>query len=101
MSAAETCLRPCRINEYLGKITYFELAEDRTAFTYFYKPPEKKKIEEEYLLYDIFGVIGVVGGSIGLCLGISMRGKYKLPSCKSKEVTLEFKLHRCNSYHSK
>ena len=74
-SSSGSCLRPCKINEYIGKITYFdpEFNKDGIGFAYFYKPPEAKKIEEEYLLYDLVAVISAVGGS--LCLAKDINGK--------------------------
>ena len=41
-------------------------------------PPETKKVAVEYLLYDLIGVIGAVGGTMGLFIGFSMFGKYIL-----------------------
>ena len=38
-------------------------------------PPETKKVAVEYLLYDLIGVIGAVGGTMGLFIGFSMFGK--------------------------
>ena len=65
-SSSGLCLRPCKINEYFGKITYFdpEFNKDGIGFAYFYRPPEAKIIEEEYLLYDLVAVISAIGGSL-------------------------------------
>ena len=75
-SSSGECLRPCKINEYFGKVTYYDDKWGRdTAFSYYYKPPEAKNIEAEYLIYDNIGVLSAVGGLLGLFLGFSLRGK--------------------------
>ena len=75
VSASGICPRSCRINAYSGKITYTEVVKDRFAIAYYYLPPATKEVAEEYLIYDIIGVIGAVGGTLGLCIGFSIFGK--------------------------
>ena len=74
-SATGTCLRPCRINEYFGKVTYFyeekKLPHHQTAFAYSFKPPEAKSVEEEFIIYELIGVIAATGGALGLCKNIN------------------------------
>ena len=80
-SSAGECLRPCKINEYFGRVTYYDDKWGRdTAFSYYYKPPEAKYIEEEYLIYDDIGVLSAVGGILGLLLGFSLKGIIKSPN---------------------
>ena len=74
VSAFGNCPRSCRINAYSGKITYTEVVKDRFAICYYYLPPATKEVAEEYLIYDIIGVIGAVGGTLGLCIGFSIFG---------------------------
>ena len=75
ISTSEQCLKPCKINEYVGKVTFTsEKPNLRTIFVYYFKPPEVKNINEEYILYDINAVISAIGGSLGLCVGFSIRG---------------------------
>ena len=75
ISTSELCLKPCKINEYVGKVTFTsEKPNLRTIFVYYFKPPEVKNINEEYILYDINAVISAIGGSLGLCVGFSIRG---------------------------
>ena len=69
-------MKPCKINEYIGKVTFkSEKARHHSVFVYYFKPPEVKAIDEEYLLYDITAVISAIGGSLGLCIGFSIRGE--------------------------
>lgn len=74
-SATGSCLRPCKINEYFGKVTYFyeekDLPHHQTAFAYSFKPPEAKNVEEEYIIYELIGVIAATGGALGLCKNIN------------------------------
>ena len=49
---------------------------NRIDVTTYFMPPETKKVAVEYLLYDLIGVIGAVGGTMGLFIGFSMFGKY-------------------------
>ena len=51
------------------------MKRNRIDFISYFLPPERKKIAEEYLLYDVIGVIGAVGGTMGLCIGFSIFGK--------------------------
>ena len=51
------------------------MKRNRIDFISYFLPPERKKIAEEYLLYDVIGVIGAVGGTLGLCIGFSIFGK--------------------------
>ena len=68
-SATGSCLRPCKINEYSGKITYMEEKEPnhQTALAYFFKTPEAKSVEEEYIIYELVSIIAATGGALGLC----------------------------------
>ena len=69
-SATGSCLRPCKINEYFGKITYLQEEKEpnhQTAFAYFFKTPEAKSVEEEYIIYELVSIIAATGGALGLC----------------------------------
>ena len=71
-------MRPCKINEYFGRITYYDEKWGKdTSFSYYFKPPEAKNIEEEYIIYDNIGVLSAVGGILGLLLGFSLKGILK------------------------
>ena len=75
-SSSKLCQRPCKINEYIGKVNYFDANWKKysIAFAYAFKPPEAKSVEEEYLLYELIGVIGGVGGALSLSIGFSLNG---------------------------
>ena len=36
-----------------------------------YKPPAMVTLHEEYLIIDFYGMVGVVGGTLGLFVGFS------------------------------
>ena len=36
-----------------------------------YKPPGTETVYEEYLIVDFYGMVGVVGGTLGLFIGLS------------------------------
>ena len=55
-----------------------KIKRNRIDVTTYFMPPETKKVAVEYLLYDLIGVIGAVGGTMGLFIGFSMFGKYIL-----------------------
>ena len=42
-----------------------------TQFMYSFSPPITTIVNEEYLIYDVFGLIGSVGGTLGMCVGFS------------------------------
>ena len=57
-----------------------KIKRNRIDVTTYFMPPETKKVAVEYLLYDLIGVIGAVGGTMGLFIGFSMFGNYYLCS---------------------
>ena len=68
---------PCQILEYHGyKIFEQDNYEDENALElrYTFAPPFKSKVQQEYLIYDMAGMIGSVGGTLGMCIGFSFSG---------------------------
>ena len=45
--------------------------ETYLSLTIKYKPPATVTIHEEYLIIDFYGMVGVVGGTLGLFVGFS------------------------------
>ena len=68
-------LRPCHILEYSGqsKFSMFGLGNS-IKFEYKFLPPQLKTVYKEYLIFDMVGVIGSVGGTLGMCIGFSFSG---------------------------
>ena len=68
-------LRPCHILEYSGQseFTMFGLGNS-IKFEYKFLPPQLKTVYKEYLIFDMVGMIGSVGGTLGMCIGFSFSG---------------------------
>ena len=68
-------LRPCHILEYSGQSEFsmFGLGNS-IKFEYKFLPPQLKTVYKEYLIFDMVGVIGSVGGTLGMCIGFSFSG---------------------------
>ena len=41
---------------------------------YQFAPPMMTEVIEEYLIFDMVGMIGSVGGTLGMCIGFSFSG---------------------------
>ena len=71
------CRKSCNILEFIGK-TVVE-GEDvpemnlnhATQFSYSIKAPATMVVNEEYLIYDLEGLVGSVGGTLGMFIGFS------------------------------
>ena len=81
MNYLSLCPKSCSTLEYTGSVDY-EAVKDmiysrpNKNTTYFslvvrYKPPGTKFVYEEYLIVDFYGMVGVVGGTLGLFVGFS------------------------------
>ena len=79
ISTYEECSKHCSATQFTGKRTFIlhhDKDDDQGKYEfYWYYLFSSKEIEvnEEYLLYDITGVIGAVGGTLGLFIGFSFR----------------------------
>ena len=71
------CAKLCSILEYSGKIEYWDPKSDSEtpnttfAITIRFAYPATLKVFEEYLIYDIIGMVGSVGGTLGMFIGFS------------------------------
>ena len=77
------CSQPCSIVQYNGKIDlweYNELNMKESSFVVYlrFAPPLTSTLYEEYLIYDVFGTIGSVGGTLGIFIGFSFSGVLSL-----------------------
>ena len=68
--------KPCTVLEYQGKKTNVlnQLASNKAVLEYRFAPPMMTKVQQEYLIFDVIGMIGSVGGSLGMCIGFSFSG---------------------------
>jgi hypothetical protein len=70
------CSKPCSIVQYTGKLDTFDNFDsypDDSTFTLNvrFAPPVNVTVFEEYLIYDVFDLIGSVGGTLGIFIGFS------------------------------
>ena len=74
MELAGNCTRPCTIIEYEGTIKKYlgwgNFTEGGTMINILF-PTKEVKLQEEYLIYGIVDLIGIVGGNLGLFIGFS------------------------------
>ena len=68
--------RPCNILEYQGYKTFEAKKFNNKSLTleYSFAPPFMTSVQQEYLIFDITGMIGSVGGTLGMCIGFSFSG---------------------------
>ena len=74
MEHAGNCQRPCTIVEYQGTIKKYlgwgNFNEGNTMISILF-PTKEVRLQEEYLIYGIVDLIGIVGGNLGLFIGFS------------------------------
>ena len=68
--------KPCTVLEYQGEKTYEWNIEgsNRAVLEYQFAPPMMTNVQQEYLIFDLVGMIGSVGGTLGMCIGFSFSG---------------------------
>ena len=76
----DTCPRQCTIQEYSGRIDYLKEKKEPSCeegknstltFSVRFASPYMMTFSEEYLIYNVLGMVGSVGGTLGLFLGFS------------------------------
>ena len=73
ITETNVCLKPCSILQYSGIVKYKERLDvaHSVQFKYRFANPQSVKVHEEYLIYDMIGLIGSVGGTLGIFIGFS------------------------------
>ena len=68
--------RPCNVLEYSGVTTldFPYWLSDRFHITYKFAAPKMTVFYQERLVFDVIGVMGSVGGTLGMCIGFSFSG---------------------------
>ena len=76
ITETNVCLKPCSILQYSGIVKYKERLDvaHSVQFKYRFANPQSVKVHEEYLIYDMIGLIGSVGGTLGMFIGFSFTG---------------------------
>ena len=49
-------------------------AKKTVTLEYSFAPPFMTSVQQEYLIFDVTGMIGSVGGTLGMCIGFSFSG---------------------------
>ena len=80
------------LSEFVGKRSFLiEHSEDNLYYKGFNLQFQTKtqQIHEEYLLYDITGAIGSIGGTLGLFIGFSFRDTIAILLDKIKNIIIK------------
>ena len=68
--------KPCTVLQYqVRETTSFKSKEtiEKTTFFMKFMDPPRVRVMEEYLIFDLVAMISSVGGTMGLCIGISFK----------------------------
>ena len=72
------CPRPCRVSSYtnsiLEKVEMTYMKDEKNEATFVFTISETRPIEKEVLVYDLADMIGAVGGTLGITIGLSIFG---------------------------
>ena len=68
--------RPCTKVQYRAQGSPWTHT-NHTAFHLIFAPPPMLIVKEEYLIYDILALIGAVGGTMGICIGVSFADLFR------------------------
>ena len=63
--------QPCTKLQYKINTSHWKGQKNEAAFEMRFVIPRKVSVHEKYLLYDLGATIGAIGGTLGLCIGIS------------------------------
>ena len=68
------CPMPCTLIQYKerSQVRYHEGNHHKVSFYYMISYVDEVIVKEEYIIYDIIGMIGAVGGTLGLFIGFSI-----------------------------
>ena len=68
----EDCPRPCSVLQYNEKgVTYQSTDDHSISFAFQFMWHDHLIVHEEYLIYDLVGMVGSVGGTLGMFIGFS------------------------------
>ena len=79
----QKCAKACVIQEYSGTINIFNkwFGTNNTLRSKLgidiYFPTDEIKVQEEYLIYTLDDIVGIIGGTMGLFLGFSFYDNFK------------------------
>ena len=90
--------KACKPIKYKGVITHEEIVEEplhSRSFAYYFMPPVYVLNFDEYIIVDIFELLGSIGGTWGILVGFSILGLTSFLLEKLQLMTQSFK----NGYH--
>jgi len=68
----EDCPRPCSVLQYTEKgVTHQSTDHHTISFAFQFIWHDHLIVHEEYLIYDLVGMVGSVGGTLGMFIGFS------------------------------
>ena len=73
--------KTCTILQYSGDLEWegsYKIPIREVYLWYNFMPPKTVTVNEEYLIYDIDGFIGAVGGTMGIFIGFSFSNTFSL-----------------------
>lgn len=72
----DNCLEDCTVRTYTIKErqAFTSVNQSNMSKAFFFWHSTNYVEEQEYVIYDIGTIVGTVGGSLGLFLGLSCRG---------------------------
>ena len=75
MKILNECSRACKILQYSGTnegiVEGYANSSKIIYLAYSFNHEDKMEVSEEFLIYEITGVIGSIGGTLGLFIGFS------------------------------
>ena len=69
------CSKPCNKTQFTANIEYKDFGYEKTAQSInmvLNYPSSDIEVFEEYPIYDLSGMLGSIGGSLGICVGFSI-----------------------------
>ena len=80
-SSNEISLKPCTKLQYHVEANMhknFKLKQRSVIFKFEFSDPARVTVKEEYLLFDMVSMISSIGGTMGLCVGLSFLEIYSI-----------------------
>ena len=76
--------KPCTKVQFKYESSVWQVKNHLAEYWVDFSHPQKVRVKEEYLIYDLVSMVGAIGGTMGLCIGFSFRefSGYLLKRCE-------------------